>query len=225
MERVNEKVNGEGNKKVNQKCMKEYVPEEKMERNYSESELMNKALEAMRNAYTPYSHFNVGAALLAASGRIYLGCNVENASYGATICAERTALVKAISEGEREFVAIAIVCGARTRLFPCGICRQFLSEFGDMDVLIDGSIEQNAESVSKYTVGRQILCENTSVARCSCENTAPRKVEKYRLSELLPCSFQARHIHRNENGEEGNICLNQDLLQSSGDRMSENQPF
>ncbi|MBE6883055.1 MAG: cytidine deaminase [Ruminococcaceae bacterium] len=83
----------------------------------------------MKFAYVPYSHFQVGAALLGRSGRIYSGCNIENSSYGATNCAERTALFKAVSEGEREFDAIAIVSSAGTATPPCGICRQVLSEF------------------------------------------------------------------------------------------------
>lgn len=89
-----------------------------------------KAAEAMLDkAYAPYSGFRVGAALLCADGRVFSGCNVENASYGGTICAERTAALKAVSEGAREFKAIAIVSGAGDLTFPCGICRQFLSEF------------------------------------------------------------------------------------------------
>ena len=98
-------------------------------------DLYEKAAEAMRHAYAPYSKFHVGAALLSKSGEIYTGVNVENSSFGATICAERTAMVKAVSEGDREWEAIAIVCsdGAAT---PCGICRQFMSEFADGDFKI-----------------------------------------------------------------------------------------
>jgi len=91
--------------------------------------LAEAARSAMKFAYVPYSHFQVGAALLGRSGRIYSGCNIENSSYGATNCAERTALFKAVSEGEREFDAIAIVSSAGTATPPCGICRQVLSEF------------------------------------------------------------------------------------------------
>ena len=95
--------------------------------------LLSKAAEARDSAYAPYSHFTVGACLLAQNGRLYTGCNVENASYGATICAERVALVKAISEGVHAFSALAIVGGdageAGTFCPPCGICRQVLSEF------------------------------------------------------------------------------------------------
>src|SRR5512147_1505658 len=90
-------------------------------------ELIAQAIEARKRAYTPYSHYKVGAALLGKSGKVYLGCNVENASYGHTVCAERTAVLKAVSEGEREFEAIAVV--TRNGGSPCGACRQVLSEF------------------------------------------------------------------------------------------------
>ena len=107
-----------------------------------EQELAARAAHARQWAYAPYSHYTVGAALLAASGRIYDGVNVENAAYGDTICAERTAAVKAVSEGEREFVAIAVA--SRNGGMPCGSCRQVLAEFGlAMPVLIvdnDGAI-------------------------------------------------------------------------------------
>ncbi len=91
--------------------------------------LLHMAEKAAENAYAPYSGFAVGAAIEAASGRVYTGCNIENASYPAGICAERTALFKAVSEGEREFSKIAVTSP------PCGICRQALAEFGDPDVI------------------------------------------------------------------------------------------
>ena len=87
------------------------------------------AKEAMKHAYAPYSKFQVGAALLAKDGRVFTGCNVENASYGATNCAERTAIFKAVSEGCREFDAIAVVASSGEYIPPCGICRQVLAEF------------------------------------------------------------------------------------------------
>lgn len=98
--------------------------------------LIQAAFEAQKKAYSPYSGFQVGAALLAGSGRIYGGCNIENASYGATNCAERTAFFRAIYEGEREFKAIAIVgklsdSDTFEYCAPCGICRQVMSEFCD----------------------------------------------------------------------------------------------
>jgi len=89
--------------------------------------LVKAALAASKNAYIPYSHFPVGAALRAADGTVFSGCNVENASYPVTICAERTALVKAVSEGYRSFDTIAVV--SRGGGFPCGMCRQMLFEF------------------------------------------------------------------------------------------------
>lgn len=91
--------------------------------------MLDMAYEAMAHAYTPYSGFQVGACLKAASGRYYLGCNIENAAYSPTNCAERTAVFKAVYEGERSFDAIAIVCSGNSPAFPCGVCRQVLSEF------------------------------------------------------------------------------------------------
>lgn len=92
--------------------------------------LVAKAFEAQRMSYSPYSNFKVGAALLGKSSKVYLGCNIENSSYGATNCAERTAFFKAVSEGETEFEAIAIVGGDNGELCaPCGICRQVMAEF------------------------------------------------------------------------------------------------
>ena len=99
----------------------------------SYDELFQLACEAMENAYAPYSHFKVGACILAASGKTYKGCNFENASYGATICGERCAASCAIAAGERRFKAIAIV-GSTAMAWPCGICRQVLREFSDLDL-------------------------------------------------------------------------------------------
>lgn len=101
-----------------------------------ERELIDKAVEAKRKAYAPYSGFKVGAALLSRDGRVFTGCNVENASYGLTVCAERVALFKAVSEGAREFEAIAIACG-KGPCAPCGACRQVLFEFApDLTVIM-----------------------------------------------------------------------------------------
>jgi cytidine deaminase len=101
----------------------------------TDRELFDRACAAMDFAYVPYSGFRVGACLLAQDGRAFDGCNVENASYGGTICAERTALVKAVSEGAKRFTAIA-VAGEAQPAWPCGICRQVLVEFSpDMKVL------------------------------------------------------------------------------------------
>lgn len=98
--------------------------------------LVDLALEARRRAYVPYSHWAVGAALLTKSGKIYQGCNIENAAYTPTNCAERTAFFKAVSEGEKEFAAIAVVGGYDTSepekiCAPCGVCRQVMMEFCD----------------------------------------------------------------------------------------------
>jgi len=92
-------------------------------------ELMRLAIEARRASHSPYSRFPVGAALLARSGRVHLGCNVENASYGLTCCAERTALFRAVAEGDRAFEAIAVTAREGAGAPPCGACRQVLAEF------------------------------------------------------------------------------------------------
>ncbi|KAK8865880.1 cytidine deaminase [Kwoniella newhampshirensis] len=95
-------------------------------------QLFTAALKYRERAYAPYSHFRVGAALLTTDGTIFGGCNVENASYGGAICAERTAMTKAVSEGSKSFLAVAVVSDIPTPdCSPCGICRQFLREFLD----------------------------------------------------------------------------------------------
>lgn len=107
---------------------------------YDEEMLLKEAIAAMRNAYTPYSNIKVGAALLAKSGKIYTGCNVENASYGLTICAERVAVCCANQNQEREFEAIVIVNSTGKVFPPCGACRQFMIEFSpSMKVLLASS--------------------------------------------------------------------------------------
>lgn len=134
----------------------------------NERELLDLAIGARARAYTPYSHFCVGAALLTRGGRVYLGCNIENASFSPTICAERTAIAKAISEGDRDFVAIAIAGGPegaalRPVCAPCGVCRQVLAEFcpADMPVILgDGE-----------------------------------GMEVYPLSRLLPLAFTEKDLH------------------------------
>lgn len=125
-------------------------------------ELIKNAVKARENSYAPYSKYKVGAALLTKSGKVYLGCNVENASYTPTICAERNAFFKAISEGEMEFEMIAIVGGKEgedlsTNCTPCGVCRQVMTEFCSKDFLV-------------------IL-------------GTPEKYKAYRLEELMPYSF------------------------------------
>ncbi len=128
--------------------------------------LARAALDARQNAYCPYSHFSVGAAILVKSGKIYTGCNIENATQGPGVCAERAALYKAVSEGEREFLAIAVAGGPEGKepkdfCPPCGVCRQALAEFcaGEMPV---------------------ILVKN------------PEETQVYRLEELFPFAFSMR---------------------------------
>ena len=119
--------------------------------------LIKSAFKARENAYAPYSLFKVGAALLTDSGIIYGGCNIENASYGETVCAERTAFLKAVSEGEKCFKKIAIVGGKdgekRVFAYPCGACRQVMAEFCDEDFII---VLTDGETVREYTF-REIL--------------------------------------------------------------------
>jgi len=98
--------------------------------------LIEKAKEAMNYSYSPYSKFRVGAAIFCENGKVYTGCNIENSSYGATNCAERTAIFKAISEGERSFRKIAVVSSANEEVFPCGICRQVLFEFMEEGIFV-----------------------------------------------------------------------------------------
>lgn len=125
--------------------------------------LMEIAVKAREMSYSPYSNFRVGAALLGQSGKVYTGCNVENAGYTPTNCAERTALFKAISEGEREFSAIAVVGGLGDTLSefcaPCGVCRQALSEFCDKDFrFILGNPKEikvlSMEEIMPYSFGK-----------------------------------------------------------------------
>ena len=126
--------------------------------------LVHMAMEAMEHAYVPYSGYKVGAALLCADGTVYCGCNIENASYSPTVCAERTAFFKAVYDGHRDFVSIA-VCGGKDGVItgafpPCGVCRQVMREFCRADFVI-------------YLVG------------------AGGSYEALTLSQLLPYSFSA----------------------------------
>jgi cytidine deaminase len=134
----------------------------------TDKELLLKAIEARKLAYAPYSNHKVGAALIGKSGRIYTGCNIENAAYTPTNCAERTAIFKAVSEGELEFVAIAVVGGLGDTLSeicaPCGVCRQVLAEFCDGDF--------------KVVLG------------------TPDKITVTTLSELLPYSFGRKDLSK-----------------------------
>jgi len=102
----------------------------------NETKLIEKAIEAMNKAYAPYSNFKVGAVLLTKSGRIFTGCNVENASFGLSICAERVAIFSAVSAGELQFEKLVVVANTDSPVSPCGACRQVMSEFGDFEVLL-----------------------------------------------------------------------------------------
>ncbi len=123
-------------------------------------QLIERAMEAMKLAYAPYSHYHVGAALLTTDGQIFTGCNIENATYGATNCAERTAIFKAVSQGVKEFKAIAVVGGPASKeaegvfsdyAFPCGVCRQVMKEFCDEDFVV--LVAKSIEDVKEFTLG------------------------------------------------------------------------
>lgn len=136
-----------------------------MTKEYKE-ELIKEAIKARENAYAPYSHFMVGAVLVADDGTLYHGCNIENGAYSPSNCAERTAFFKAISEGKRSFLAIAIVGGEENSdpkewnfCPPCGVCRQVMAEFCDEDTF------------------EIVLCEKDTV------------IKSYVLKELLPLGF------------------------------------
>ena len=122
-------------------------------------ELIRAAIEARRRAYTPYSHYQVGAALLTEGGKLYRGCNIENAAFSPTCCAERTAFFKAVSEGETRFSAIAIVAGPEGELLtpptPCGVCRQVMMEFCDPETF-RVLLAQGPEDYQRFTL-RELL--------------------------------------------------------------------
>lgn len=124
-------------------------------------DLISKALEAKKMAYVPYSHFHVGAALLTDDGEVYTGCNIEISSYSPTICAERTAIFKAISEGHKKIKAIAVV-GDANPTYPCGVCRQVIREFGkDATVIIanseDDFMEYTLDELLPHSFGPEDL--------------------------------------------------------------------
>lgn len=131
-------------------------------------DLIKMALVARENAYAPYSNFAVGAAVLTKDGQVYTGCNIENASYGATNCAERTAIFKAVSEGHTEFTKIAIVGGKAGEdisefAYPCGVCRQVIAEFckaDEMKIIVAKSqtefMEKTLEEILPYSFGGHI---------------------------------------------------------------------
>ena len=126
----------------------------------TDRELIAEAEKARKHAYAPYSTFPVGAALFTKGGKVYTGCNIENSSYGLSICAERVALFKAISNGEREFLTIAVVGPDSSPVFPCGACRQVLYEFApDLTVL---TLDNN--NVIKHSL-RELLPEGFTLMR------------------------------------------------------------
>ena len=120
-------------------------------------ELLKIAYEATENSYAPYSNFKVGAALLTEEGKVFTGCNVECASFGGTNCAERTAVFKAVSEGYKNYIAIAVVSASEKFTYPCGICRQVLNEFApDIDVILDNQGKMqviNLKDLLPYSFG------------------------------------------------------------------------
>ena len=122
----------------------------------TDRQLINLAEQASRNAYVPYSHFAVGAALECRDGTVFTGCNIENAAYGLTICAERTAIFKAISEGHRDFKRIVIAGKSEDYCVPCGSCRQVMQEFApQMEVIC-----LNGKGEAKHYTLRQLLPES-----------------------------------------------------------------
>ena len=118
--------------------------------------LIKMAIEAREKAYVPYSGFKVGAALLTKEGKVFTGCNIESASYSPTICAERTAIAKAVSEGYRDIDTIAIVGSLEKLSYPCGVCRQMMREFGEDIKII---VAKSAEEYKEYTI-RELLPES-----------------------------------------------------------------
>ncbi len=115
----------------------------------TKSDLINKAKQALKNAYAPYSKFKVGVALLTKSGKVYTGCNVENSSYGLSNCAERTAIFKAVSDGEKKFKEMVVYANTDKLFTPCGACRQVISEFSsNMKITI-----VSAKEILETTIG------------------------------------------------------------------------
>ena len=124
-------------------------------------ELMKIARKARQNAYAPYSHFAVGAALLAESGKVYTGCNIENASYSLTCCAERNAIFAAVGAGERRFKMLAVAADSPEPVAPCGACRQVIAEFG-IPLVVMGNLKEatktmTAEELLPYGFGQESM--------------------------------------------------------------------
>ena len=126
--------------------------------------LIQSAREAAESAYCPYSHYPVGAAVLTLDGQLYTGCNVENISYGLSVCAERTALFKAVSGGCRDFAAIAVVGGDKRPAAPCGACRQVLAEFCPPEVPVFIARLKKGSKVTSITLGELLPMSFSSLA-------------------------------------------------------------
>ncbi|GAY76377.1 cytidine deaminase [Sporolactobacillus inulinus] len=120
----------------------------------NDQKLIECARQAMKMAYVPYSHFQVGAALLTKSGKVFTGCNIENAAYSVCNCAERTALFKAFSEGEHDYEALAVIADSRRPVPPCGACRQVLSELCPSDMRV---ILANTKGITEVTTVAKLL--------------------------------------------------------------------
>jgi cytidine deaminase len=118
--------------------------------------LIKRAIEAREKAYVPYSGFKVGAAILTKEGKVFTGCNIESASYSPTICAERTALAKAVSEGYRDIDTVVVVGSFEKLSYPCGVCRQMIREFGEDIKII---VAKSTEKYKEYTI-RELLPES-----------------------------------------------------------------
>lgn len=135
----------------------------------TDKELALKAIEALKNSYSPYSNYKVGAALLTKDGKVYLGCNIENAAFGPTVCAERVAFLKAISEGEKEFLKIAVAGGKNGEITgafpPCGICRQVMREFcdDDFEIIIVKANNEYDKALLKDLLPYSFKPENVSI--------------------------------------------------------------
>lgn len=110
--------------------------------------LIRFAHKAMRHSYSPYSNYPIGAALLTSDGKIYTGTNIENSSYGLTICAERVAIFQAVSQGAKAIVAVALVCGEKRKCLPCGACRQVISEFSSDAQIVYENAKGSVQTVS-----------------------------------------------------------------------------
>jgi len=143
--------------------------------------LLGVAVEAMRSAYASYSNFRVGAALLATDGTNHTGCNVENASYGLTICAERVAVSSAVAAGKRDFTALAIVSDGEAIPYPCGACRQVLAEFCGSGFPVYAACSERLDSFELFTLGK--LLPHSFSLPCTSE---PDASERTRLAQHRP---------------------------------------